>query len=155
MAQTTPAFELPEYTDQQRWQRASFHANLFTVVLLRQGAEAGKSAADVGRDLFDLFGPGWTGVTTPQQMAIAMHRNWMAWPGAEIQAALADDGTVTYRANRPYVAAFGDDGMRYDVSVADMETAFGVFHELIAEQQGMEYEQTVDGDRVTATIRKR
>jgi hypothetical protein len=149
------AQELPEYTVEQRWERAALHVTLFAVIAIRQGIDAGTTAVDAGHTVARIFGPGWSGVRTPLAMARAIHFNWQLYPGSVITIQQAADGSVTLRMNRPYAAAFGENRMLYGVSLADFDTTFRVFHGLVAEQQGMEFRQTEDPEWISMVIRAR
>jgi hypothetical protein len=152
IAQSAP---LPEYTAEQRWERAAMHVTLFGVILLRNEIEAGRTPEEAGRRLAATVGPGWSGITTPAEMARAMHQNWHLWPGAEFRVDESPDGAVRIRMNRPYLAPFGEDGTAYGVALHDMEMMFRTFHEVVAGRQGMEYRQTEGEEGLTARIRFR
>ena len=145
------AADLPAFTAEQRWERAAMHTSLFAVLLLREAAEHGRTAEDVGRDVAAIFGPGWSG-TTPMAMARAIRRNWLIWPDAEWEIQDASDTSVRFRVNRPWRSVFDEDGMLYGVREGDMSTLLRVFHEGIAERLGMTYNQTQNGDWLEVTI---
>jgi hypothetical protein len=149
------AQELPDYTTEQRWDRAAMHVTLFAVVILRQGMEAGSTPSDVARTLVNLVGSGWSGVTTPFAMGRAIHRNWALWPGGDFAMQEAADGGVSIRMNRPYTGVFGDAQELLGVTLHDFETMFRSFHEMIAEQQGMRFSQTEDAEGLTVAIGRR
>jgi hypothetical protein len=146
--------DFPEYTTQERWDRASLHVTLLFALSLHKDLEAGKTPEEHAQSVVSIIGPGWSGVTSPEVMARAMHRNWLIWPGAEFVAEEAD-GSVRIRANRPWRHVFDETGRFFGVSLDDFNKVFRIFHELIARQQGMEYHQTEDVDVVRITISKR
>lgn len=148
----TQSLDLPEYTTEQRWERAALHVTLAFVLMLRQDLEAGKTPEEHAESIVEIIGPGWSGVTSPAAMARTMHRNWYIWPGAEFTVEEAEDASVTIRANQPWERVFGEVRNFYGVSLKDHNTMFRVFHELIARQQGMKYRQTEDEDGITIKI---
>lgn len=154
-AQSSLPLELPNYTEQQRWDRAAVHAISFPIAMVSTFAADGKTAADAGRALFDVFGPGWTGVDTPQQFAVSLHRNWLLWPAGHVEIVEQSENRVVVRGNRPWSGVFGDNGTSYGVTLADMDTFFMVFHQLVANQQGMNYHYTTDDRGITITISAR
>jgi hypothetical protein len=151
---TAQSVDLPEFTPEQRWERASAHVTLFGVAMLRLAAEEGKTAEAVGEYLAEMFGPGWS-ATTPLAMARGIRLNWHMWPGVDWRLEESTDQHVTFRVNRPYRALFGESGSAFGVSIEDYEASLRVFHERIAERLGMEYHQIVADDWVSVTIRTR
>lgn len=145
--------DLTPMSVEQRWDRASMHVSLFAIMLIREGTKAGKGPEAVGRELATLFGP-WSDVTTPEQMARTIFRNWQLWRTVDFVADRSSDGTVAVTTNRPYQESIN----RYKniaVSASDFDKMFAAFHETIARQQGLDFRQTVDGTTVTITIRPR
>ncbi len=151
------SFELPTFTDAERWTRA---ATLLTAVLVADIVDmknAGRSAEDAGRAAARTFGPpnGWMGADTPWRLFRGMYRNWMSYPEYTCDILEASDTTVRARCSRPYLAFFGDDRTAYGVSVEEYEASGVAFAAAIADYHGMDWHQEVSGEHVLITIRKR
>ena len=151
-------YELPTYTDAQRWTRA---ATLQTAVLVGQlggQIQAGLTAMEAGRASARVFGPpnGWNGSDTPMRLFRGMYLNWMSSPGQTCEILDAGETLVRARCNRPYVPYFGDDGVSYGgVTLQQFEQSNIGFGSGIAEAHGMEWSQRVEGEDLLITIRKR
>lgn len=144
--------ELPTLTAEQRWDRAAKQVTLFATMFIREGIEAGKTPPDIGRELAEFFGP-WSGVVTPADMARSIHRNWQLWRDVEFVAVETADGAVTVTTNRPYAAAIRQYRL-IGVAAVDFDEMFGSFHQAIAKQQGLDFQQIVDSGSVRMTIRR-
>ena len=134
--------DYPEYTIEERWERAAMLYSVSNALFVRQEMEAGKTVEEIGQTIATILGPGWSGVTTTAMMARAMHRNWLIWPEAEFVVDENPDGSVTIQANRPYKELFGKSGILYDVKLQDADIVWYFFYKNIAKQQGMEYYQS-------------
>ena len=150
-------YQLPTYTDAQRWNRAS---TLQTAVLVGQLAgqmSSGSTAFEAGRASARVFGPpnGWNGSDTPMRLLRGMYRNWMSSPAQTCEVLDAGETMVRARCNRPYLAYFGEDGVSYGVTLEQYEQFGTGFASGIAEAHGMDWSQRVDGDDLLITIRKR
>ncbi len=150
-------YELPSYTDAQRWNRS---ATLLIAVLVGDIAgdkEAGMSAEEAGRAAAAIFGPpnGWNSSNTPMRLFRGINRNWMSHPEQTCDLLEAAPTVVRARCNRPYLTYFGDDGESYGVTVQDYEDSSRGFAAAIADHHGMDWRQEiVDGD-LMITIRTR
>jgi hypothetical protein len=150
-------YELPEYDDARRWNRA---ATLLTAVLVSDIAKSkarGVTAAEAGAEAAGIFGPpnGWTGSDTPFVLFRGMYYNWMTHPEQTCELLEAGEDVVRARCNRPYLSYFGESGESYGVTVADYEASSKTFAWTIADYHGMDWEQQHDGDDLLITIRKR
>lgn len=155
--QAQESYELPTYTDAQRWNRA---ATLLTAVMvgnIRSGKEAGMTAEEGGRAGARVFGPphGWNGADTPMRLFRGMYRNWMSHPDQRCDVLEAGERLVRARCSRPYAAFFGDEGASYGVTLREYEEHGMAFGSAIADHHGMDWEQSVEGGDLLITIRKR
>ena len=146
------ALELPELTMEQRWERTAWSLDLLFCVSIADWKAQGKTAEDYGRHMVEVVGPGWQGVENPAQMMRAMYRNNMMWPGFEFELVSQSESAVTGRFSRAYKVHFGEDGELYGTTMEEYERAMKVFHTLIAESLGFEYEQKPDGERIIISI---
>jgi hypothetical protein len=151
------SYELPEYTDAQRWNRAS---TLFKAVLvgdIAKGMRRGMTAEQVGEESARLFGPpeGWNGADTPWRLFRGMYNNWILEPDQTCDVLEASETLVRARCNRPYLDYFGESGEHVGVSVEDYDASLLGFASYLADYHGMEWSQEMDGDYATYTIRVR
>lgn len=152
MAAAQQPIELRPMTVEQRWDRASKNLTLFVAIFMREGRVAGKTDAQIGRELAGVLGP-WS-VSTPEEMAQLIGRNWRLWRPMDFQAVLNADGSVSIKTTRPYEA----DLIQYKtigVDSAAFDAMFAAFHKTIAEQQALVFEQTTDSTVVRMTIRRK
>jgi hypothetical protein len=151
------SYELPEYSDDQRWNRAS---TLFMAVLVGDLAKqkaAGVSGAEAGQASGELFGPpnGWNNSNTPMRLFRGMYRNWMIHPEQTCELLEATEDVVRARCNRPWLSYFGDDGVAFGVTVQDYTDSGQAFAATIADKHDMDWEQRVEGDDFMITVRQR
>ena len=147
-------YELPEYQDDQRWNRA---ATLLTAVLvgdLAKSMSRGMTTEESGREAGRLFGPpvGWTGSDTPWRLLRGMYNNWMSDPDQTCELLEASETRVRARCNRPYLDYFGMSGEVMGVSVEDYDASLFGFASYLADYHGMDWAQEMDGEYATYTI---
>lgn len=148
------SYELPQYEDAQRWNRA---ATLLTAVLVAdvaKGKDRGMTALAVGEESGRLVGPpnGWNGPATPFSLFRGMYNNWMSDPDQTCEVLEASEALVRARCNRPYLDYFGESGEAWGVSVEEYDDSFLGFASYIANYHGMDWVQEMDGDHATYTI---
>lgn len=146
------ALELPELTMEQRWERTAWTLDILLCAKIADWKAQGKTADDYGRHMAEVFGPGWQGVGSPAQMMTAMYRNYMMYPGFEFELVSQSESAVTGRFSRAYNEHFGEDGELYGATIEEVERAMEVFHTLVAESLGFEYEQKTDGEWIVISI---
>lgn len=147
----------PEYSDEQRWSRLGVLSTVGTVAAIAYATQHGATIESFGRWWGDLFAPGWgqPGSYGPLQVMRGMRRNLLAWPGSEFEILSQDENSVTARANRPWVAYFGDDRLWYGVTVDEFERLNAIFMRRIAEYHGLEFREQRDGDWWVLTFARR
>lgn len=153
LAQSTP-FEFPKRTDEERWNRAALFADLNGVIPIALGKSRGMSLEEIGDTLGKLYAPRWSATMTPQGRVLGGHRNIMSHPNAIMEIVTASGNEVITRANRPYVARFGDQGVWYGVTVQEAEKVWMMTGKAIAARAGLEVEDKIDGPWWISTVRK-
>jgi hypothetical protein len=149
--------QLPDYTEQQRWERGVWQADLNFIMGLRLARAKGMSVEEYGRQLGLMYAPSWgsPGDMSPGQAFDAMRRNYLSWPLADVSLVSASEEAVVGRSNRPYATSFGETGVFGTVTVDDYERAFDVVTSVIMDYLGLSYEVAPDGDHRLFTIRPR
>ena len=103
------AVELPEYTDQERWERLGMNASWWQAAFLELGKVNGMTPEEVGEFFADYYSQAWTGGRTAEGVLFYLHRNHMAWPGASVEVISSAPAVVTARFNRPMDTYIGAD----------------------------------------------
>jgi len=117
LASTLPAavlaqqedFQIPEYTEQQRWNRLASGMVYFQAALLELGMQHGMTAEEVGGFVGDVFARSWVTGADAAQFMVNFNRNYDAFPGAESELLDSSADEVTARFNRPWEAWVGLD----------------------------------------------
>lgn len=148
----------PAYSDQQRWDRAAYHAVTFSIGAISFAKASGKTAADAGRHFGDTFAAGWGAANTgvPVRVARGMLFNMAAFPGTEGALVSADDtsATIRYRRNH-YTSILRDTGAVYGVTQADYDQFFEQVVARIAAHLGLRSRYEVNGGWATLTFNGR
>ena len=136
--------ELPKYTPEQRWNRASFSITLSFVAGIAYAKSMGQSVEQYGEYIAKLFTPSWGEPNTGRLSVIrGMNMNYMAWTESEFEITESSEESVTGRSNRPYVRYFGDEKSLYGVTVEEFEKCFSVFNHRLADYLGLKYKDEV------------
>jgi hypothetical protein len=153
--QTAP--QLPDYTEQQRWERGMWQGDMNFIMGLRLARSMGMSVEEYGRQLGLLYAPSWgsPGTRTPAEVFVGMRRNFLSWPDGEVTLVSSSDDVVVGRSNRPYVASFGESGVFGTVSIADYERAFDIVTSVIMDYLGLSVESVRSDGYQVFTIRSR
>jgi hypothetical protein len=154
LAQSTP-FEFPKRTDEERWNRAAYFADLSGVIPIAFGKARGMSLEEVAEALCKLYAPRWNATMTPQSLVTGFHRNFMSQPKAIMEIITASENEVTVRGNRPYLERFGKEGAWYGVTVPEAEKVWMIIDKAIAARGGLEIEEKIEGDWWITTVRKK
>jgi hypothetical protein len=155
MAQETPVF--PDYTPEQRWQRASALGMVAMAAAVRHAKDTGQSVEQFGDWWVDLFDDSWgePGSYGPAEVLRGMRRNWLSFYGGQVEVVEASDDVATGRFNRaPMTAVFGDDRLLYGISLEEFEQINSMFYRGIAEYHGLVAEERREGDDVVVTFRR-
>lgn len=145
--------DLPEYTPQQRWERAASQATVSIVAGIAYAKSKGQSAEEYGEFLAEVFAPGWGEPNSGSvQIIRGVHRNWNLWPAGMLDILEISDNSVTARANRPWTTYFGEDRTWYGVTLEEFEQVFRVFNERFADYLGLRYEEQVEGEWLVITF---
>lgn len=149
--QTT--IELPTYTPEQRWERASSQVTVSFVAGIAYAKSMGQSVEEYSESLSKLFAPGW-GEPGSGSLSIiqGVHRNMMLWQGAQFDIMEASEVSVTARSNRPWARYFGENKMWYGVTLDEFESMFQIFNHRIAEHLGLSFEGRIEGDWLYLTF---
>ena len=148
--------ELPEYTTEQRWERASSQMTIVGGILAISYAKSlGHTAEEYGEYTAKLFGPGWGDPGTASLDIIGGVRlNCLLWSGSEFEIVKATETFVTGGVNRPWKKYFGEEKSTYGVSLDEYETWFRTFHRRLAEYKGLGYKDEIKGDWLYMTFYK-
>jgi hypothetical protein len=84
-----------------------------------------------------------------------MRRNFLSWPGMEVEVLSQTETSVTARVNRPWIAYFGDTGTWYGVTLEEFERLNSMFMGRIANYHGLAFEERRDGERLVLTFSRR
>jgi hypothetical protein len=147
----------PEYTIEQRWQRAAFFSDHGMIAALAFSKQQTQSIESFATFLADTFVPTWgaPGSGEPFRMMHGIRRNWLSYPAMEFEILEQSDESITARANRPWVQTFGEQGEAYGVSVDEFERSFRIFNERLADHLGLAYNERREGGRIVMTISRR
>jgi hypothetical protein len=147
--------ELPKYSPEQRWSRASYSVTLLFVTGIAYAKSMGQTAEQYGEYCAKLFTPGWGEPNTGRLSVIrGMNMNYMAWIESEFEITESSDESVTGRSNRPYVKYFGDDKSMYGVTVEEYEKCLSVFNHRLADYLGLKYKDGVKDGWLYMTFSK-
>ncbi len=146
---------LPEYTAEQRWERAGMQTTFYATLVLRQSLQQGRTASEAGEELAALLAPSWASINAPIELAVAMRRNWLSWPNAQWELLEYDGENVRFRMSRPWRNVYREGGSLRGVAETDYDAFLRAFHEAIAAQRGLAYTQTEDGGWLAVTVRRR
>lgn len=155
-AQDTSTF--PDYTQEQRWARASQLGMVAMAAAVRHAKDMGQSIDEFGVWWGDLFDDSWgePGSYSPVQVLRGMRRNWLSFYGGEVEIIAASDQAAGGRFNRaPLTRAFGDDGVLYGVTLEEFDRINTLFYEAIANYHGLAFEERREGDDTVLTFRQR
>lgn len=111
IAAQQPDIELPEYTDQQRWERLGMNCAWWQAGLLELGKVNGMSPEEVGKFMAKYYSQAWTGGFEAATVLYYLNRNHMAWPGATMEILSSSPTAVSARFNRPLDTYIGEDGV--------------------------------------------
>ena len=143
--------QLPQFTDQQRWERLASGTVWWQAALIELGAEVGMTPEEVGTFAGEFFARGWLGGAEAGQFVVSMNRNHLSWPGAEVELLSSDPTTVEARFNRPWERWVGPDRQVGGVTSADFEATQRAATLAIADWVGVDvvWEGEKDADRLT------
>jgi len=145
--------ELPKYTPEQRWERASSQLTVIFVASIAYAKSMGQSAEQLGEYIAKLFSPGWGEPGSGTLNIISgVNRNFMMFTKSEFEITESSDVSVTGRSNRPWARYFGEDKTWYGVTLEEFETSFRVFNRLLAEYLGLEYKDEIKDDWLYMTF---
>ena len=139
--------ELPTYTPEQCWERASNQLTVSFVAAISYAKSLGQSAEQYGEYMAKLFMPSW-GEPGSGTVNIIRGVRWnlLMWTKSEFEITESSDVAVTGRSNRPWARYFGEDKTWYGVTLEEFETSFRVFNRLLAEYLGLEYKDEIKDD---------
>jgi hypothetical protein len=105
----------------------------------------------------DLFVPSWgqPGSYGPFEVMRGMRRNFMSWPGTEIEVLNQTETAVTARMNRPWTPYFGAAGTWYGITLEEFERVNSMFMQRVADHHGLAFEERRDGESWVLTFSRR
>lgn len=147
--------DIPQRTDQERWNRAAWFVDLGYVMLIAFGKSKGMTVEEIGDWLGKQYAPGWSGNMTPQGLFLGFHRNIMVNPRAIVEVTAATENEITFRSHRAYVPYFGEKGISYGVTVQEFEKVGMIINKAIADHAGVQIEEKIDGMWTIFTFSKK
>jgi hypothetical protein len=147
--------ELPKYTPEQRWKRASYSFGLAFVTGIAYAKSMSQSAEQYGEYCAKLI---TSGLGEPNSGSLSiiygMNYNYMAWTESEFEITESSDESVTGRSNRPYVRYFVEDQSWYGVTVEEFEQCFSVINHRLADYLGLKFKDEVKDGWLYLTFSK-
>lgn len=140
--------------DEIRWSRGSYLSWLNGLQLLSLQMASGLSAREVGEADAKLFGPGWT-ARTPWQLYRGMVWNWMTDPDTRCDVQSASPTEVRARCALTYRQVVEQNQERFNVTVQDVFESGRAFASGVAEQLGMQWTETLEGEYRVITVTKK
>lgn len=141
--------ELPEYTMEQRWQRLAGGTVWWQAAMIALGEAQGMTPEEVGHWAGKFFTQGWLGGGEASWYLRASYRNFMSWPGAELEILNTTPTSVTARFNRPIDDLMGAGGKVGGIKLAEFDAMYQAVDETIADWVGVGLErQSEDGHEV-------
>lgn len=151
--QAAPA--LPEYTDQQRWNRLGFVDAAWTSSVIAIGKREGHSLDQIGDQIADYFTLGWLGGLDARGLFLGLRQNHLAYANGRVEVSTLSDSLVVARFNTPVLGSFGADRDFYGVTVADWQQVnLRMFHR-VADYGGVDLASRMEGDWMVLTMRSR
>lgn len=155
LAQEPAAPEMPEYTQEQLWNRSSALGWTTLATTMAYARAVGQSVPELNRWLFELYEPGWSDQLTPFTLARGMRLNHVSDPHGTFEVLESGPELVRVRHNKPWERLFGESGELYGVSVSELESFLLGFYRDLADSRGLTLTYDDDGDRYVVTIRER
>lgn len=137
-----------------RWARGSYLSWLNTLQLLSMRMQDGMSAAEVGAANAELYGPTWN-ARTPWRLFRGMVWNQMTDPDFECEVLSASPTEVRARCRQQYVALVTQNEARFGVTAQDVFESGRAFASGIAEQMGLRWTETLEGEYRVITVTQR
>ena len=138
--------ELPDYSDDQRWERLAFLMVGWEAAIIALGKEHDMTPAETGAWVGEFFSQGWLGGAEAAQFMRGTYRNFMSFPGAEAEMLSSTPTTASVRFNRPGDAYLQAGGQVLGVSSDDIHAMMRELNGTIADWVGVELEQRAEGD---------
>jgi len=139
--------------DEIRWSRSSYLSWLTALQLMSLQMASGLSAREVGEADAKLYGPGWT-ARTPWQLYRGMVWNWMTDPDTHCETLSASPTEVRARCALAYRQVVEQNQERFNVTVQDVFESGRAFASGVADQLGMQWTETLDGEYRVITVTK-
>ena len=153
LAYRQAAIDLPTYTPEERWERASRLYTVSAAAGLAYAKSRGISPKEYGEFISKLMESSWGEPGSGSVNIIrGVRRNLLIWPEAEFEVTNSSETSVSARINRPWVKHFGEDKTLYGVSLDEYEEVSSVFNRGLAEYLGLQYEDEIEGDWLSMTF---
>lgn len=143
---------LPEFTDQQRWERLAFLMVGWQAAMVALGESHGMTPEEVGEWAGKYFSQSWLSGSEAIQFLRGTHRNFMAMPGAAVEVVSSTPTSVTARFNRPLDSRLGPARQRIGVPGDAIRTMLDAHEAVVAEWVGVTREVRADGDHDVVTL---
>ena len=140
--------------DEIRCSRGAYRSWLTGRQLMSLQMASGLSAREVGEADAKLYGPGWT-ARTPWQLYRGMVWNWMTDPDTHCEVLSASPTEVRARCALNYRQVVEQNQERFNVTVQDVFESNRAFAAGVADQLGMQWTETLDGDDRVITVTKK
>jgi len=147
--------DLPQYTDQQRWQRTATLSLSSMASLVALGKSRGMTIEEIGTWLGNFYRDGWTGGLDARQLAVSFRRNNLSHPAGKVEMVTYTDSLVVARYFDPNLAQIGPDDDYYGMSRGEYLQINRLVDRIIADWVGVSLEERQDGDWTVATMRNK
>jgi len=147
--------QLPEYTDDQRWDRMEFHWESLFIVSIAFAKAHNVTPEEYFRFIGKQFAPTWEGDVTPERILRGTYLNTAAWRNHHFEILDAMESMVRFRTNRFLISHLRTYGEQHGISDTAIEKFFSIVMDEITKYHGLSYEQNVEGDYLVITVKKR
>jgi len=155
-AQQQTQLELPEYTLEQRWARASSQLAVSWVVAISYAKSVGKTSEQYGDYCAKFFATSWGEPGSGSTKIIrGLRRNYLMFSDSEFEVIEFSEVSTTARFNRPWLKYFGEDQKWFGVTLEEYEACFRVFNQRLAEYLDLEYKEKIKDNWLYLTVTKK
>jgi hypothetical protein len=145
--------ELPEYTEEERWERLGELTVGWQAALVALGEAKGMTAEETGKWVGKFFSRSWlSGGEASWYFRWAYGRNFMAMPGASVEVLATTPTSVTGRVNRPEDAALGPGNRLMGVPGKKINAMLNAIDATVADWVGVGLERESDGEYDILTL---
>jgi len=145
--------ELPQLTLEQKWDRAIYNLTSFWIAGIAYAKSQGKTAADFGKYVGELFAPEWEGAKGKgvQRFIQGMCWNWQIFKDFKME--ILSESKTSFEAK---IKGFAEGAVKAwtepGVTIEDYFRCYEQLMVAITDYLGLEYKQKVEGDWIYFTV---